>query len=260
VSLIHHRSLHVSVLAALFAFALVLPVWADDDTKRETQNSDVIDCEDRDNATLSECQTVASPDAAPADMSGGDEGQWSAAPSAPPQPTGPVIFNGSPVDILFTLADAGKEATPYKFEEGSDARSRWARARYERRSDTGSQDTLGPRVIDHTVYVTQNFEQAKQLFTEEVAKNEKFPEQAARDARKGSFKWDLVNLVEQTGALSACNDCGGKDQLMLHHRIVQQRYNIVSVIYLYGREGRGSEQITSQKASELWPRKVSERI
>lgn len=247
--------------AALLALSLIGPAWADEDDDRKQQEEATIDCSDRDNAHHSECQAVNPPaDMTVQETSGGDAGQSGPPETPAPRQAGPVIYTGSPVDILLTLPDAGKEAVPTKFEEGTDNRGRWGRVRFERRTDSGSQDTFGPRVIDHTVYVTSTWEQAKQLFKDETAKNERFPEQSARDERKGFFKYDLINLVEQTSAISACNDCGGKDQLMLHHRIVQQRYNIVSVIYLYGREKRGSEEITSQKASELWPRKVSERI
>jgi hypothetical protein len=104
-------------------------------------------------------------------------------------------------------------------------------------------------------------DQAKQLFKDETAKNDRFPEQAARDERKGSFKFDIKNIVDQTSAISGCNDCGGKDQLMLHHRIIQQRANVVSVLYLYGRDKRGSEEILTQKiAEDLWAYMVSQRI
>jgi hypothetical protein len=217
-------------------------------------NANEVDCEDKDNAMLPECKPLTPPvvtgEAPPAQSE-----------SAPPPPTGPELYKGHAVDIVFKLVDAGKEATQYKFEDGSDARGTWAKARYERRDDSGSADSLGPRVIDHATYVTNTFEQAKQLFQEEAAKNERFPEQNARDERKGFFKFDIKNVVEQTAAVTACNDCGGSAQLMLHHRIVQQRENKVSVLYLYGRDKRANEEILTQKrAEELWAYEVSLRI
>jgi hypothetical protein len=243
-------------LSLLLGLAVIGPVRADDDDKKPVETSNEVDCEDKDNAGLPECQPVVPPvvteEAPPASTEAAPE---------PPKPTGPVLFQGTALDLVFKLTDAGKEATMYDSDDGSDARGTWARRRYERRDDSGSADTLGPRVIDHTVHVTKTVDQAKQLFKDESAKNDKFPEQLARDQRKGFFKFDIKNMVEQTAAVSACNDCGGKDQLMLHHRIVQQRENKVSVLYLYGRDKRGNEEILTQKrAEELWAYEVSLRI
>jgi hypothetical protein len=245
--------------AVLLGLSLIGPAWADDgDEKKKVETSNEVDCEDKDNAALPECRPANSPvviqESAPP--------QSESAPSSPaPSQTGSGLYTGPATDLVFKLSDAGKEATQYEFKDGADDKGTWARGRYERRDDTGSADTLGPRVIDHTVYVTKTADQAKQLFKDETAKNDRFPEQVARDERKGSFKFDISNMVEQTSAISACNDCDGKDQLMLHHRIVQQKNNIVSVLYLYGRDKRGSEEIVTQKIAELqWAYLVSQRI
>jgi len=244
----------------LLGLSLIGHAWADDgDEKKQIPQSSEVDCEDKDNAALPECQPVTPPvvteDQAPPP-------ETDSAPSAPAaKQTGPVLYTGPAMDLVFKLADAGKEAVQYRLDEGADDKGTWARGRYERRDDTGSADTLGPRVIDHTVYVTKTIDIAKQLFTAEAAKNDKFPEQAARDERKGSYKFDIKNYVDQTAAISACNDCGGKDQLMLHHRVVQQHSNVVSVLYLYGRDKRGTDEITTQKIVEgLWAFMVSQRI
>lgn len=238
--------------AILLLTVNLVPVWAEE-----------IDCEDKDNAGLPECQTTMTP-STPAVEAPPQENTAPEAPPAPPQ--GPVMYNGSPMDMLFTLADAGKEATRTKLDESSDSRSKWAHIRFERGlgqqgsgAESGSQDTLGPRVIDHTIYVATSFDNAKAIYKEEVARNPRFPEKG-NDPLGGTFPWKLENLVEQTEALSACNDCNGRDQLFLHHRIVQQRNNVVSILYLYGRDKRGTEEITTQKESEIWQRKVAERI
>jgi hypothetical protein len=246
--------------ALLFGLALIGQAWADDgDEKKQAPTSNEVDCEDKDNAALPECQPVTPPlatdEQVPADTT-------ESAPSAPtPKQTGPVLYTGPAMDLVFKLADAGKEAVQFRLDEGADDKGTWARGRYERRDDSGSADTLGPRVIDHTVYVTKTIDQAKQMFKDEAAKNDRFPEQAARDQRRGSFKFDIKNFVDQTAAITACNDCGGKDQLMLHHRIVQQHSNVVSVLYLYGRDKRGADEILTQKVAEqLWSFMVSQRI
>jgi hypothetical protein len=246
----------------LLALALIGPVWADDDNnKKPVETSNEVDCEDRDNAALPECQSLTPPIVVTEQAPPSTSTESAPAATAVPVDTGSGLYQGPARDIVFKLADAGKEATQMQFEDGMDTRGAWARGRYERRDDSGSSDSLGPRVIDHTVYVTKTVDQAKQLFKDEVAKNEKFPEQNSRDERRGFFKFDIKNIVEQTAAVSACNDCNGKDQILLHHRVVQQRDNIVSVLYLYGRDKRGAEEITTQKrVEELWAYEVSLRI
>jgi hypothetical protein len=252
----------------LLGLSLIGQAWADDDNeKKQAPVSNEVDCEDKDNAALPDCKPITPPlvtDQQTPPDTGGSQADAPApqqADTPAPQQTGSELYNGPAMDLVFKLADAGKEAVQYRLDQGADDKGTWAHGRYERRDDTGSADTLGPRVIDHAVYVTKTVDQAKQLYKDEVAKNERFPEQAARDERKGSFKFDIKNFVEQTAALSGCNDCGGKDQLMLHHRIVQQRNNVVSVLYLYGRDKRGADEITTQKmAEQLWSYMVSQRI
>jgi hypothetical protein len=246
----------------LLALALVGPVLADDENdKKPVETSNEVDCEDKDNAALPECLALKPPVVITEEVPPATSTESASAPPAAPVETGSALYQGSARDVVFKLADAGKEATQMQFQDGTESRGTWARGRYERRDDSGSSDTLGPRVIDHTVYVTKNVEQAKQLFKDESAKNEKFPEQNPRDERRGYFKFDIKNIVEQTSAVSACNDCNGKDAILLHHRIVQQRGNIVSVLYLYGREKRGAEELLTQKrAEELWAYEVSLRI
>ena len=251
-------------LTVLLALALIGPVWADDENKKPVDPSNEVDCEDKDNALLPECLPLMPPvtvtdNTAPSTST--ESAPAAPAATAVPADAGGGLYQGSARDIVFKLADAGKEATQSKFEEGSDARGNWARGRYERRDDSGSSDSLGPRVIDQTVYVAKTVDQAKQIFKDEVAKNQNFPEQDSRDERRGYFKFDIKNVVEQTAAVSACNDCNGKDQILLHHRVVQQHDNIVSVMYLYGRDKRGPDEITTQKrVEELWAYMVSQRI
>src|SRR3712207_1079194 len=56
-------------------------------------------------------------------------------------PPGPAT---NPLDIIFKLQDAGKEATQYLSEEKADPKyGRWARARFERER-TRSASTIGP--------------------------------------------------------------------------------------------------------------------
>lgn len=249
-----HRSLLGSMVLAI---ALVSPIWADDDNERKAQNQDQIDCGDPNNVNHSECSDLLPPQTVVEESP-----PQTSQPAAPPTPTGPppVVTIGSPFDVLLTLPDAGKEATRVKLDEGSDSKGQWAHARYERRAESGSVESLGPIVIDHTVYVAPNAEMAKQIFNTEKDRNAQFPEKAPSDKRTGSFPWNLQNFVEQTAALSACSDCASNEQLYLHHRIVQQNRNGVSVLYLYGRDKRGSEEITTQKASEFWARMIADRM
>lgn len=247
----------LAVMGLAFTSLTPVTLYADDDNPRETPSSQgEVDCNDQANLQMAECQTQTSTQ--PTTPS--EPMQETSAPPPPESPaaTGP----GSPRDVLFNLADAGKEATQYKNDEGTDAKGAWARVRYERRTDTGSADTFGPRVIDHQVFIAKDVETARQIFQENKDRNATFPEQDRNDARGGTFPWNNIeNLVEQTVAISACNDCNAKDQVMLHHRIVQQRGRAVSVLYLYGRDKRGNEEITTQNAVFTpFVRKVADRM
>ena len=144
-----------------------------------------------------------------------------------PVPRGPVT---DPRTVVLTIADAGKEATQYLNEEGSDKYGKWARTRFERDRSNGA-SSLGPNVMDSKVWVAKDVTTAKALFKEQAAiKN--FPER--KEPAEGP-----VEKVKPTNYGQEFSWVGGyfqDDKIWQHHRFVMLVGNLVSVVYLYGRE------------------------
>jgi hypothetical protein len=171
-------------------------------------------------------QTTGAPPAsqqatAPAGNDGGDEGD---AAEPPRQPL------TDPRQAVLTAADAGKEATEYKNEDGSDKWGKFAHTRFERDRSNGA-SALGPNVMDSKVWVTKDAATARQLFKEQAAvKN--FPER----------KEGVQGPVEKAKPTKYGEDfayIGGywqDDKIWQHWRFVILQGNSVAVVYLYGRE------------------------
>lgn len=143
------------------------------------------------------------------------------------RPRGPIT---DPWQVVLTVADAGKEATQYISEEGNDKYGRWARTRFERDRSTGA-STLGPNVMDSKVWIAKDANAAKELFKEQAAiKN--FPE------RKEGINGP-VEKVKPTSYGQEFSFIGGyfqDEKVWQHYRFVILQGNVVSVLYLFGRE------------------------
>ena len=144
-----------------------------------------------------------------------------------PAPRGPVT---DPHTVVLTLADAGKEATQFINEEGTDKYGKWARTRFERDRSNGA-SALGPNVMDSKVWVGKDVETAKTLFKEQAAiKN--FPERTEK----------VQGLIEKLSPTKYGEEfayVGGflvDDKVWQHHRFAYRVGNIMAVVYLYGRE------------------------
>ena len=146
---------------------------------------------------------------------------------APAPPRGPLT---DPRQALLLLADAGKEATEYKNEDGTDKWGKFANSRYERDRSSGA-SALGPNVIETKVWVTKDAETAKQLFQEQAAvKN--FPER--KEGVKGPVEKLKPPSVGEEFAF-----IGGfwqDEKVWQHWRFVIRRGSAVAVVYLFGRE------------------------
>lgn len=171
--------------------------------------------------------------AAPLDRSAALAQEVSEPPSdAPPAPDS-VAKTGDPNGIVFTLEDAGKEATQYAREEGSDNRSRWTRTRYERDRETGS-SRLGPNVIETRAWVARDVDAAKAIFAEQAAIKD-FPERTREEGVTGLndrfTKYD--NVAEETFAIGGYWE---DEKIWQHYRVVVRKGQNVAVMYLFGRE------------------------
>ena len=160
-------------------------------------------------------------------QSGGDEEEEEEKPA----PRGPVT---DPRTVALTIADAGKEATQYQDKEGTDKFGKWVQTRFERDRSNGA-SALGPNVMDSKVWVAKDVETAKALYKEQVAvkgSSDRFPERK-EPARGTVEKIKPTKYGEEFDFDSAFYQ---DDKVWQHYRFVFRVGNIVSVLYLFGRE------------------------
>lgn len=157
-----------------------------------------------------------------ATQGGGDEEE-----EEKPAPRGPVT---DPRTVALTIADAGKEATQYINDEGTDKYGKWVRTRFERDRSNGA-SALGPNVMDSKVWVVKDVETAKTLFKEQAAiKN--FPERV----EKVNGPVEKLKPTKYGEEFSYIGGYFQDDKIWQHHRFVMRVGNILSVVYLFGRE------------------------
>jgi len=140
-----------------------------------------------------------------------------------------------PREIALFDEDAGKAATLFADEDGADDRARWVHRRWER--DRDNEDVrVGPIITDNRVWVARDVSSAQAIYQDQADKQIDFPE--AADMHRGPFKFPkkIELAVDESTALSACVDCNGLTGINLHQRVVVRKGNVVSVIYIFGRE------------------------
>jgi hypothetical protein len=142
---------------------------------------------------------------------------------------GPV---NDPKEVVLTISDAGKEATQYISEEGTDKSGKWARTRFERDRSNGA-SSLGPNVMDSKAWVTKDAEAAKVLFKEQAAiKN--FPER--KEPTKGTVEKVKPTAYGEEFSFVSAYYQDDDSKIWQHYRFVMRVGNIVSVVYLFGKE------------------------
>jgi len=200
-----------------------------------------IDCiDDKDNFDLPECvqqREAAQREADQAQQAADEQAATSQANQPPPGPP------SNPNDIVFSIKDAGKEATQYLSEEKTDKYGRWSRTRYERERTTAA-STIGPAVIDTQAWVTKDAEAAKALFKEQAAiKN--FPERKEALTGPNEKVKPIKAGEEYSVATQYFQDEDGK--VWLHFRFVIRNKANVGVLYLFGRE-----DFFAEKKDKTW--------
>ncbi len=157
-------------------------------------------------------------------QSGGDEEEEE---EEKPAPRAPVT---DPRAVALTIADAGKEATQYLNDEGTDKYGKWVRTRFERDRSNGA-SALGPNVMDSKVWVTKDAETAKALFKEQAAiKN--FPERT----EKVDGPVEKLKPTKYGEQFSYVGGYFQDEKVWQHHRFGIQVGNLFAVVYLFGRE------------------------
>jgi hypothetical protein len=159
---------------------------------------------------------------APQPSGGGDSDE-----DKPEPPRGPLT---DPKHAVLTIQDAGKEATQYIADEGSDKYGKFVRNRFERDRANGS-SAIGPNVIDSKVWVAKDLETAKTLFKEQAAiKN--MPE------RKEGVQGPVEKIKPPSVGEEFAFDTGfyQDDKVWQHYRFVFRQGTSVGVLYLFGRQ------------------------
>lgn len=225
-----------------------------------TTLAEEIDCDDPDNFNDPDCvqrrrEAGLGEPAAEAPPASTEQG-----PSDAPPPPDAVAKAGDPGSIIFTLDDAGKEATQFAREEGTDARGRWAHSRYERGRDLGA-SRQGPNVIDSRAWVAKDVDAAKALFKEQAAIKD-FPERVRSEGVAGlNDKLKQFNVAEETFAIGGYWE---DNTIWQHYRIVMRKGQNVAVLYLYGREDFLTEDAKDKdpngKIVEWFARKLAGRL
>jgi hypothetical protein len=145
------------------------------------------------------------------------------------KPRGPLT---DPKQAVLRPEDAGKEATQYINEEGSDKYGPFARTRFER-DRTTSASTLGPNVMDSKVWIAKDVNAAKALFKEQAAITN-FPER--KEKVDGPVEKVKPTAYGEDFSFSAGFYQDGDNKVWQHYRFEMRVGNVVSVLYLFGRE------------------------
>ena len=167
-----------------------------------------------------------------------------------------------PREIATTDEEAGKQTTVDADEDGTDEFGRWTHRRWIR--DRESSDLhVGPVVIDNKVWVTPNLDTARKLYKIQADKNKEMPERdVTQDGAKGPFAFEVKeglkpsDLAEDAAALSACVDCNIKTVIYTHRRIVLRRLNMVTTMYIFGRENVATPELAVWYAWQISQRMI----
>lgn len=149
---------------------------------------------------------------------------------------GSLLVRAVPRDLAITVNEAGTDAVLVNEREGADARSTWYLARYER---PHTEDALrtGPSVIVNDVLVARNVATAREIYAEQIARNELFPEaRAGRIQETSVLDADRIG-DEAQGVLACAEGCTDTGDDLIHQRLVSRTANVVSIVYQYGRRG-----------------------
>ncbi|MBA2448809.1 MAG: hypothetical protein H0V51_12365 [Chloroflexi bacterium] len=144
----------------------------------------------------------------------------------------PTLIQRSPQELAVTLDEVGEDAELVQQIETSDSRARSYQLRYER---PRTFDTLrsGPVTVFNRVLVARDLTTAQQLFAEQVALTDSFPE--ARVPVGDPFVLDEGPVGDEAQGLAACvNSCNSDEEIFVHKRLVSRVDNVVSVVYLWG--------------------------
>ena len=137
-----------------------------------------------------------------------------------------------PRDLAISLSEAGKNAELAFEMPGEDARAVWYQVRYERPRSAASFRS-GPVTIFNDVFLARDLATAQEIYREQVARNESFPE--AREPIGDPFTVGIGAIGDEAAGFGACvESCNAATEIYVHKRVVSRTGPVVSVVYLWG--------------------------
>ncbi|MFN0072661.1 MAG: hypothetical protein ACKVVP_14350 [Chloroflexota bacterium] len=155
---------------------------------------------------------------------------------------GPAVAQSpdrDPRDIALTEEEGGgKDVIRAIDEDCSDDRARCVHIRWERDFETDA--TVGPLITVNKVWVAKDVETARTIYRDQEKLHKEMPERLSTEYANGPYKWEAPRdpIAEEWVGVSAClkERCEVTGRLDLHQRVVARSKNVVSVIYLFGRQ------------------------
>lgn len=152
--------------------------------------------------------------------------------------------NRDPRELAMTEEEGGgKDVVRVADEDCSDERARCLRLRWERDFETDA--SVGPIVTENKVWVARDLETAKAIYRDQEKLQKEMPERI--EYANGPFKWEAPRTPpaeEWTGANACIKDrCDQPGRIDLHQRMVARNKNVVSVVYLFGRERHSTPEL-----------------
>jgi hypothetical protein len=168
--------------------------------------------------------------------------------TAPTGPLAEIVSNHAPEQIGFHVPELGPEITAMFERTGSDARSRWYEANFQRSPETLTQ-RLGPMTIYNMVFVANSSADARAIFQENAINA--LPQ--ATEKRGPIFPEPKTKPVgNDFHSIGACNDdCSGAQSEFLHERVVLRWGNVVAIIYTWGHESQSNPDDIGDRARIL---------
>jgi hypothetical protein len=146
-----------------------------------------------------------------------------------------------PRDFALTEEEGGgKDVVRAKDEDCSDARARCVHIRWERDYETDA--SVGPLITVNKVWVAKDLDTARAIYRDEEKLQKSMPEGV--EGADGPFTWEepkeapKAPFADEWNGANACvkNACFTTGRIDLHQRMVARTQNVVSTVYMFGRE------------------------
>src|SRR5574341_2595922 len=148
----------------------------------------------------------------------------------------------------------GKDVIRAKDEDCSDDRARCLHIRWERDYETDA--SVGPLITVNKVWVARDVDTARAIYRDQETLQKEMPERV--EGANGPFPWEAPRnpTAEEWNGAQACvkDRCESQGRLDLHQRMVARSKNVVSMIYMFGRERNTTPELLVYFTSRVMDR------